>query len=111
MTGLAQQAHRLVELARDEDDPSAAQILSLHGAVAARIAAGGLVIAAATASSKAASAGAGSAGALVKGLVVSGAIATGAAGVVAIQSSEPPPAPLAPPAHVAPAPVKRAPAP
>jgi hypothetical protein len=111
MTGLAQQAHRLVELARAEDDPSAAQLLSLHGAVAARIAAGGLAVAAATASTKAASAGAGSAGALVKGLVVSGAIATGAAGFIALQPAEPPPAPAAVAPHVAPAPVKRAPAP
>ena len=109
MTGLAQQAHRLVELARAEDDPSAAQLLSLHGAVAARIAAGGLVVAAATASTKAASAGLSSAGALVKGLVVSGAIATGAAGYMALKAPEPPPAPVVAP-HVAPAPVKRAPA-
>jgi len=109
MTGLAQQAHRLVELARAEDDPSAAQLLSLHGAVAARIAAGGLVVAAATASTKAASAGLGSAGALVKGLVVSGAIATGAAGYIALKApAQPPPAPVALTPHVAPAPVKRA---
>jgi hypothetical protein len=109
MTGLAQQAHRLVELAREEDDPSAAQLLSLHGAVAARIAAGGLVVAAATASSKAASASAGSAGALVKGLVVSGAIATGAAGFIALKAPpEPPSAPVVVAPRVAPAPVKRA---
>ena len=56
---------------------SAAQLLSLHGAVAARIAAEGASAAsAATASTKAASAGAS-----VKGLVVAGAIATGAAGL------------------------------
>jgi hypothetical protein len=110
MTGLAQQAHRLVELAREEDDPSAAQLLSLHGAVAARIAAGGLVVAAATASTKAASAGVGSVGALMKGLVVTGALATGAAGLIALKAApEPPPAPAAVVApHVAPAPVKRA---
>lgn len=98
-TGLESKAHRLVELARAGDDPSAAQLLSLHGAVAARIAAEGASAAsAATVSTKAAAAGA-----LVKGLVVAGAIATGAAGFFALQSTPE----LAPP----PAVVARAPAP
>jgi hypothetical protein len=112
MTGLEQHAHRLVELARAGDDPTATQLLSLHGAVAARIAAEG-AIAASTTTAATATAGtkAASAGALMKGLVVSGAIATGAAGFMALQ---PPPAPSPSPAlahHVAPAPVKRAPPP
>jgi hypothetical protein len=96
MTGLERKAHRLVELARAGDDPSAAQLLSLHGAVAARIAAEGAIAASgATSSAKAATAGA-----LVKGLVALGAIATGAASFFALQgSAEPVPAP-APMAHV-----------
>jgi hypothetical protein len=103
-TGLERKAHRLVELARSGDDPSAAQLLSLHGAVAARIAAEGAIAASGTtATGKAASAGA-----LMKGLVVAGAIATGAAGFFALQPSEPAPAPVA---HTAPAPQKAPPAP
>jgi hypothetical protein len=89
-TGLERKAHRLVELARAGDDPSAAQLLSLHGAVAARIAAEGASAASgATVSTKAASAGA-----YVKGLVVAGAIATGAAGFFALHSTPEPAAPL-----------------
>jgi hypothetical protein len=88
-TGLESKAHRLVELARAGDDPSAAQLLSLHSAVAARIAAEGASAAsAAVASTKAASAAA-----VVKGLVVAGAIATGAVGFFALQSTEEPVAP------------------
>jgi hypothetical protein len=89
-TGLERKAHRLVELARSGDDPSAAQLLSLHGAVAARIAAeGALAASTTTATGKVAGAGA-----LVKGLVVAGAVATGAAGFFALQPAEAPPAPL-----------------
>ena len=89
MTGLDQKAHRLVELARGGDDPSAAQLLSLHGAVAARIAAeGAIAVAGTSATAKVASAGA-----YVKGLVAAAAIATGAAGFFALQSSDPPPTP------------------
>jgi hypothetical protein len=89
-TGLERKAHRLVELARSGDDPSAAQLLSLHGAVAARIAAEGAIAASTTtATGKAAGAGA-----LVKGLVVAGAVATGAAGFFALQPAEAPPAPV-----------------
>ena len=98
-TGLERKAHRLVELARAGDEPSAAQLLSLHGAVAARIAAEGASAASATISTKAASAGA-----LVKGLVVAGAIATGAAGFFALQSS---PEPAAAPIVAARAPAAR----
>jgi hypothetical protein len=103
-TGLERKAHRLVELARSGDDPSAAQLLSLHGAVAARIAAEGAIAASGTT----ATAKAASASALMKGLVAVGAIATGAAGFFALQPSEPAPAPVA---HVAPAPQKAPPAP
>jgi hypothetical protein len=103
-TGLERKAHRLVELARSGDDPSAAQLLSLHGAVAARIAAeGALAASTTTATGKVASAGA-----LMKGLVVAGAIATGAAGFYALQPSEPVPAPVV---HVTPAPPKAQPMP
>ena len=102
MTGLDSKAHRLVELARGGDDPSAAQLLSLHGAVAARIAAeGALASSATTATAKVASTGA-----FVKGLVAAAAIATGAAGFFALQGGEPPvaPAPLVqpPPPRVTP---------
>jgi hypothetical protein len=90
-TGLERKAHRLVELARSGDDPSAAQLLSLHGAVAARIAAEG-AIAASTTTTTGKAAGA---GALVKGLVVAGAVATGAAGFFALQPAEAPPVPVA----------------
>ncbi len=110
MTGLELKAHRLVELARSGDDPSAAQLLSLHGAVAARIAAEGAIAASATT----ATAKVASAGAYVKGLVVAAAVATGAAGFFALQGSPPPLAPpvvahapaprFAPPARFAPAP-------
>jgi hypothetical protein len=103
-TGLDRKAHRLVELARSGDEPTAAQLLSLHGAIAARIAAEGAIAASGTtASVKAASAGA-----FVKGLVVAGAIATGAAGFFALRSpsSSPPPAVVvARPPVVAPRPV------
>ncbi|HVY30128.1 MAG TPA: hypothetical protein VHB79_26405 [Polyangiaceae bacterium] len=102
-TGLERKAHRLVELARSGDDPSAAQLLSLHGAVAARIAAEGAIAASTTtATSKVASAGA-----LVKGLVVAGAVATGAAGFFVLRPAEPqPPVPqVAPPAPPRPVPV------
>lgn len=92
MTGLAREAHRLVELARGGDDPSAAQLLSLHGAVAARIAAEGA--SATAASSTTATAKVASAGAYVKGLVAAAAIATGAVGVFALQNTDSPPAPI-----------------
>lgn len=109
-TGLAQQAHRLVELARAGDDPTAAQLLSLHGAVAASIAAEGAI--AAKVATTATTTKAASAGAFVKGLVAAGAIATGAASFIALQ---PEPAPKVAPAavapRVAPAPVARAAAP
>jgi hypothetical protein len=110
MSGLELKAHRLVELARGGDDPSAVQLLSLHGAVAARIAAEGAIAASGTT----ATAKVASAGAYVKGLVVAAAVATGAAGFFALQGSPPPPAPpavapapaprFAPLAHAAPAP-------
>jgi hypothetical protein len=102
-TGLERKAHRLVELARSGDDPSAAQLLSLHGAVAARIAAEGAIAASTTtATSKVASAGA-----FMKGLVVAGAVATGAAGFFALRPAEPLPA--APPRVTAQAPARPAP--
>jgi Outer membrane lipoprotein len=103
-TGLEQKAHRLVEIARVGDDPSAAQLLSLHGAVAARIAAKGAIAASgSTATGKVASAGA-----LMKGLVVAGAIATGAAGFFALHDEDAP-APVATVSAAAPrhAPVPR----
>ena len=103
-TGLERKAHRLVELGRGGDDPSAAQLLSLHGAVAARIAAEGAIAASGTTvTGKVASAGA-----FMKGLVAAGAIATGAAGFYALQPSEPAPAR---PVHVAPSPPKSQPEP
>jgi hypothetical protein len=109
-TGLAQQAHRLVELARAGDDPTAVQLLGLHVAVAARIAAEGSI--AAEAATTVATTKAASAGALVKGLVAAAAIATGAASLGALQSE---PAPRAAPTAVAPravpAPVARTAAP
>lgn len=86
MTGLERKAHRLVELARNGDDPTAAQLLSLHGAVAARIAAEGAIAASGTT----ATAKAASAGAFVKGLVAAAAIATGAAGYYVLQGSDAP---------------------
>jgi hypothetical protein len=98
MTGLERKAHRLVELARSGDDPSAAQLLSLHGAVAARIAAEGAIAASTTTTTAGKAA---SMGAFVKGLVAAGAIATGAASFIALKPSAPPP----------PAPVVHAPAP
>jgi hypothetical protein len=102
MTGLERKAHRLVELARGGDDPSAAQLLSLHGAVAARIAAEGALAASGTA----ATAKVASAGAFVKGLVAAAAIATGAAGFFALQSDgqtvAPAPVVQLPPQHTAP---------
>ena len=98
-TGLAQHAHRLVELARAGDDPTAVQLLSLHGAVAARIAAEGAIAAsAATAGTKTATA---TAGAFVKGLVAAGAIATGAASFIALAPTTAP-APMVAPAAVTP---------
>ena len=99
-TGLEQKAHRLVELARAGDDPSAAQLLSLHGAVAARIAAQGAIAASGTtATGKVATASA-----LMKGLVVAGAIATGTAGFFALRGAEPSaPAAVVPPALARPA--------
>ena len=45
MTGLERPAHRLVEFARAGDDPTSAQLRSLHGAVASRIAAAGALTA------------------------------------------------------------------
>jgi hypothetical protein len=112
MTGLEQKAHRLVELARGGDDPSAAQLLSLHGAVAARIAAEGAIAASGTS----VTAKVASAGAYVKGLVAAAAIATGAAGFFALQSSELPTAPAsvvrpAQPRSAPPAPLPKAPEP
>jgi len=109
MSGLERKAHRLVELARNGDDPSAVQLLSLHGAVAARIAAEGAIAASGTT----ATAKVASTGAFVKGLVAAAAIATGAASFFVLQGSdEPAPAPvvhapqprLAPPPVVVPAP-------
>ena len=103
MTDLPRKAQRLVELARNGDNPSAAQLLSLHGAVAARVAAeGALAASATTAAAKVASTGA-----LVKGLVAAAAIATGAAGFFALQSDDQPVAvaPVVqrpPPQHAAP---------
>ena len=117
MTGLERKAHRLVELARSGDDPTAAQLLSLHGAVAARIAAEGAL----AASGSAATAKVAATGAFVKGLVAAAAIATGAAGFFALQSGGqtvasapvvqlPPASPAAPPeAFLAPPPVSHAP--
>ena len=89
MTGLERKAHRLVELARSGDDPTAAQLLSLHGAVAARIAAEGAL----AASGSMATAKAGRAGAYVKGLVAAAAIATGAAGYLRAAERSDSPAP------------------
>jgi hypothetical protein len=110
-TGLAQHAHRLVELARAGDDPTATQLLGLHGAIAARVSAEAAMaaeVATTVATTKAASAGA-----LVKGLVAAAAIATGAGSFVALQSEPAPP--VAPPpaarTRVVPAPVARAAAP
>ena len=102
MTALERKAHRLVELARSGDDPSAAQLLSLHGAVAARIAAeGALAASGTTATAKVASTGA-----FMKGLVAAAAIATGAAGFFALQIGEqtaaPAPVVQLPPQHAAP---------
>lgn len=102
MTGLEQKAHRLVQLARGGDDPSAAELLSLHGAVAARIAAEGAIAASGTA----ATAKVGSAGAFVKGVVAAAAVATGAVGFFALQSNE---RPFAPPSVVRPAELRSAP--
>lgn len=96
-TGLAQQAHRLVELARAGDDPTAVQLLGLHVAVAARIATEGAI--AAEAATTVATTKAASAGALVKGLVAAAAIAAGAASIGALQ---PEPAPKAAPMTAAP---------
>ncbi|MDF3069862.1 MAG: hypothetical protein K0R38_5463 [Polyangiaceae bacterium] len=84
-TGLERRAHRLVELSRAGDDPSATQLLSLHGAVTARIAAQG---ASATAG---ATAKVSHAGALLKGLVAAGAIATASASFFALGREEPKP--------------------
>jgi hypothetical protein len=88
-TGLERKAHRLVELARAADDPSAAQLLSLHGAVAARIAAEG----ASAASAAGVGTKAASAGVFVKGLVAASALATAAAGFFALPSTPEPAAP------------------
>jgi hypothetical protein len=116
MTDLARKAQRLVELARSGDDPSAAQLLSLHCAVAASVAAEGAIAASgATATAKVASTGG-----LVKGSVAAAAIATGAAGFFALQSDGPivaiapvvqlPARPTAPPkAFFAPPPISVAP--
>ncbi|HXK18323.1 MAG TPA: outer membrane protein assembly factor BamD [Polyangiaceae bacterium] len=105
-TGLEQRAHRLVELARAGDDPSAAQLLSLHGAVAARVAAQGAIAASGTTVTGKVTA----AGALMKGLVVAGAIATGTIGFFALQSGAAPAPPVAvvPTAVSRPLPVARA---
>jgi hypothetical protein len=104
-TGLEQKAHRLVELARAGDDPSAAQLLSLHGAVAARVAAQGAIAASGTTATAKVTA----AGALMKGLVVAGAIATGTIGFFALQSgAAPAPAAVVPTALSRPLPVARA---
>jgi len=104
MSGLERKAHRLVELARSGDDPSAAQLLSLHGAVAARIAAEGALAASGTAAT--ATAKVASTGAFVKGLVAAAAIATGAAGFFALQGDgqtvAPAPVVQLPPVHSAP---------
>jgi len=96
-TGLERKAHRLVELGRAGDDPSATQLLSLHGAVTARIASeGASALASAAATPKAIGAGA-----LVKGLLVAGALATAAAAFFVLRGEEPPSSPPVP-ATVAP---------
>jgi hypothetical protein len=104
MSGLERKAHRLVDLARHGSEPSAAQLLSLHGAVSARIAAEG------AAASLGGAVGSKAAGvsALVKGLVAAGAVAaTGVAGYWALpERAAPAPsvvvqaAPLPPPEPV-----------
>jgi len=100
-TGLERKAHRLVELARAGDDPSAAQLMKLHSAIAARIAAEGTV---------AASAGAkvGAKSLLLKGMVAVGAIATGAVGYLALTNDAEPRPPVPAVAHALP--IERAPA-
>lgn len=80
MTGLERQAHRLVELGRAGADPSAANLMSLHGAVAARIAAEG----AASLVPMAVATKATSAGAFVNWFVVVAAVGIGAGGVLAL---------------------------
>ncbi|HEY6078359.1 MAG TPA: hypothetical protein VIW29_06125 [Polyangiaceae bacterium] len=112
MSGLERKAHRLVDLARSSSDPSAAQLLSLHGAVSARIAA---EAAAASVGTAAGWKAAGASG-VVKGLLAAGALATGVAGYWALPEQSPPapsavahrapppPAPLAPVAEAAPPP-------
>jgi hypothetical protein len=110
-TGLERKACRLVELARGGDDPSAIQLLSLHGAIAARIAAEGAIAASGTAATTKVV----STGTLVKGLVAAGAIATGAAGFFVLEGTAAPPTPVVAVVHARaplPAPVARsAPAP
>lgn len=103
-TGLERKAHRLVELARAGDDPSAAQLMNLHGAIAARIAAEGSV---------AASAGvkAGGSSLLLKGIVAVGAIATGAIGYFALTNEPTPRPPVSAVTHVLPPEPAPAPAP
>ena len=91
-TGLAQQAHRLVELARAGDDPTAVQLMGLHAAVAARIASEGAI--AAEAATSITTTKAVSAGALVKGLMAAAAVATGVAGFAALQPEPEPKAAL-----------------
>jgi len=92
VTGLEQKAHRLVELARDGDEPSAAQLAQLHGAVVARIAAEGALSASGTTAAGKVT----SAAAVLKGALATAAIVTGAVGFWALRGGEPPvpPAPL-----------------
>jgi hypothetical protein len=96
MTGLERHAHRLVELARAGDDPTATQLMGLHGSVAARIAAEGSLAPATTAG---ATKTLGSS-LLAKGLAAAASVALGSAAVFAV-TTEPEPAalPPAPAAH------------
>src|SRR6478609_8758384 len=91
MTGVEEKARRLLELAREGDDPSSAQLAGLHGAIMAGIAAEGALVASSAVASKAAVAKAAGAGAFIKGLVAASAVAVGAAGFLAM-SGDPAPA-------------------
>lgn len=92
MTGVEEKARRLLELAREGDEPSAAQLAGLHGAIMAGIAAEGAIVASSAVASKAAVAkAAGGAGAFIKGLLAASAVAVGTAGFFAV-SGDPAPA-------------------
>ena len=99
MSGLERQAHRLVELARAGDEPTAAQLMRLQGHVAARLAAQG-------------SLGAGTTGAvtrtfrsslLFKSFAAAATVALGSAAVYALGSEPEPARPPPAPAMLAPA--------